>query len=101
MQAERTAQTEVVGVHHASVDFYLLAFDSDVGDPVLSATVGATGDVQFQVLIKTGQAIFQFLDQPAGEAFRLSDGKFAKLGAAAGDGSAPKRRPADRKPNRF
>ena len=96
IQAERTAQAEVVGVHHVAVDLDLLAFDSDVGDPVLSATVGAAGDVQFQVLIKSGQAFFQFFHQPARKAFRLGDGQLAELRTAAGDGSAPKRRPAHR-----
>ncbi len=54
MQTERPAHAEVVGVDHAVVNLDLLALDADVGNPVLSATVGASGHVQFQMLIETG-----------------------------------------------
>ena len=70
------------------MDFDLLAFNADVGDPVLPATVGASGDVQLQVLIEAGQALFQFFDQPAREALRFGDRQLAEFRAAAGDGAA-------------
>ncbi len=95
MQAKRAADAEVIGIDHAAVDFHLLAFDADVGDPVLPATVGASGDVELQVLIEAGQAFFQFLDQPAREALGLRDCQLAEFRAAAGDGSAVERRSAN------
>jgi hypothetical protein len=45
MQAERASQAEIVRVDQAALDFHLLAIDANIGNPVLSATVGATGDV--------------------------------------------------------
>src|ERR1700727_2906464 len=42
MQTHRSAQAEVVGIHHLAVDFHFLAFDSDVSDPMLTAAVRAT-----------------------------------------------------------
>src|SRR6516225_2965994 len=48
--AHASANTEVVGVHHFSVGLDFFAFDADVGDPVLAATVGAASDVQLDLL---------------------------------------------------
>ena len=79
----------------AVVNFDLLALDADVGDPVLAATVGASGDVKFQMLIETGQAFFQFFDQPAREALCLRDGELAEFCAAARHRAAPESRTAD------
>src|ERR1700733_5780845 len=62
MQPNRTTKTEVVRILHAVADLQLFAFDSNVGDPVLSATVGAAGDVQFQVLLEAGKTIFEFFN---------------------------------------
>src|SRR5579872_3752438 len=97
IQSEGSSQAEVIGVHHVSVDFYLLAFDSYVSNPVLPATVGATGDVKFQVLIKPRKTVFQILDQPSREALGFGDGELAELRTAASHGTPPERRPADRK----
>src|ERR1700682_4706084 len=52
MQAERSAKAEVIGIDEAPVDFHLLAINANVGNPVLSATVRASGNVQLQVLIE-------------------------------------------------
>ena len=46
---------------------------------MLAATVRATGDVEFQILIKSGQALIEFLHQPPREAFGFSDREFAEL----------------------
>src|ERR1017187_6335854 len=91
MQTERSAQAKVIGIDHATVDFNLFAVDADVGNPVLSATVGATGDVQFQMLIEAGQAVFQLFHQPAGEALCFRDRELAEFRAAAGDRATPER----------
>ena len=61
---------------------------------MLPATIGATGDVQLQVLVEAGQALFQFFNEPAGESLRLGDGELAEFAAAAGDSPAKKRRAA-------
>src|ERR1700675_4071818 len=53
MQTERSAQAEVIGIDDAAVDFHLLAINANVGNPMLSATVRASGNVQLQVLIET------------------------------------------------
>src|SRR5579871_4961466 len=85
LPSDRAPQAEVVGVEHALADLHLLALNADVGDPVLAATVGAPRDVQLQVLLEAGQALLQFLDQPASKALGFGDGNLAELGSAAGD----------------
>ena len=44
--ADGSADAEVEGVDHLAVLLDLLAFEADVGDPVLAAGVGAAGDVE-------------------------------------------------------
>src|ERR1700687_1531859 len=100
MQTERSAKAEVIGIDEASVDFHLFAVNANVGNPVLSATVRASGNVQLQVLIETWHTLFQFLHQPAGKALRLRDCQLAELRAAARDGAPPERRPAHPQSNR-
>ena len=100
MQTERSAKAEVIGINKAAVDFNLLAINANIGNPVLSATVRASGNVQFQVLIEAWQTLFQFFHQPAREALRLRDRQLAELRAAARDGAAPERRPANSQSNR-
>src|ERR1035438_2459735 len=89
VQTKRSAQAEVVGVDHAVLNFDLLAFNANIGDPVLSATVGASGDVQFQMLIETRQTFFQFLHQPAREALGFGDSQLAEFRPAARHRAAP------------
>src|SRR5258708_6173339 len=100
MQTQRSAQAEVIGIDETSVDFHLLAINANVGNPVLPATVRASRNVQLQVLIKAWQTLFQFLDQPAGEALRLRDGQLAELRAAASDGAPKEGRPTNPQSNR-
>ena len=69
MLPNRSTETEVVGIYQFAFVLDLLAFDPDVGNPVLSATVRASGDVQLQVLIEAGKTFFEFFNQPAGEGF--------------------------------
>src|SRR5713101_3645818 len=95
MQAERSAQAEVIGIDETPVDFHLLAINANVGNPVLSATVRASGNVQLQVLIKARQTLFQFFHQPAGEALGLGDRQLAEFRAAARDSASTEGRPAN------
>ena len=90
--ANRSAEAEVVSIDELAFVLDLLAFDADVGDPVLAAAVGAAGDVQPQLLIELRQALFKLVDQPAREALGLGDGQLAEFGARAGDGAAPEGR---------
>src|SRR5215472_13374375 len=70
--AEATADTKVVGVDHLAIDLDLLPFDPDVRDPVLAAAIGAAGDVEFELLLKRRQTIFQLFGEPAREALGFS-----------------------------
>lgn len=88
MQAQRTSNAEVVGVEQAVVHFDLLALDPEVGDPVLAATIGASRDVQLEVLVESGKALIQLLDQPARESLGFGYSELAELGTAARDGAA-------------
>jgi hypothetical protein len=93
--ADRSAEAEVVGVGELALVLDLLAFDADVGDPVLAAAIGAAGDVQLELLVELRQALFELVDEPAREALGLSDGQLAELRAGAGDGAAPEGRAFD------
>ncbi len=84
-----SADAEVEGVDEGSVLLDLFAFEADVGDPVLAAGVGAAGDVELDLLVEAGEAVFHLGDEPLVEALGLGDGEFAELCAGAGDGSAP------------
>src|SRR5882672_86926 len=46
-RSDRATQAKVIGVDQCTVDLQLLTFESDVGDPMLAATVRAASDVQF------------------------------------------------------
>src|SRR5579862_4769777 len=87
MQAECSANAEIIGVDQAVVDLDLFPLNADVGDPVLTATVWAACYMQLQMLIESGQALLQFLYQPTREALGFGDGELAELGAAAGNRS--------------
>ncbi len=87
--ADGSSEAEVEGVDHFSVLLDFFAFEADVCDPALSAGVGASGDVDADLLVEAGEAVFEFGDEPLVEALGLCDGELAELGAGAGDGSAP------------
>src|SRR5207253_4461335 len=87
MQPQGSTHAEVIRVDEVVLHLDLLALDTDVGNPVLAAAVRAPGNVKLQVLIETGQALFQFFDQPAGKTLSLGDRELAEFGAAAGDGA--------------
>ena len=95
MQAQRSAHAEVVRIDHPVAGLDLLAFNADVGDPVLPATIRASRHMQLQLLIEAGQTLFQFLNQPSRKTFGLGNRQFAKFGSAACDRAAMKRRAAD------
>ena len=63
MQSDSASQAEVIRVHKAVVILDLLTFDTDIGNPVLTATVWAAGDVQLQILVEARQPLFQFFNQ--------------------------------------
>ncbi len=86
--ADAAADAEIVGVDHLAVGFDFLAFDADVGDPVLAAGIGAAGDVQAKVILIVGETLVKLLGEPAGVGFGLGEGKLAKFGAGAGNGTA-------------
>src|SRR6516164_9281713 len=94
--SDTSADAEVVGVDHFSVDFGFLALDADVSDPVLSARVGAAGNVQTNVLLIVGQTLFKLLGKPAGEGLRFGKREFAEFRTSAGNRAASERRRHDR-----
>ena len=69
-----SADAEVEGVDEDSVLLDFLALEADVGDPVLAAGVGAAGDVEADLLVEAGEAVFQFIDEPFVEALGFCDG---------------------------
>src|SRR5271157_1884568 len=75
--ANAAAHAEIVGVHELAIELDLFALDTDVGDPVLAATVGAAGDVQLDVFAKAGETLFELFAEPAGEGLGFGEGKLA------------------------
>src|SRR5882757_6996785 len=64
--ADAAAYAEIIGVDHFAFVLDFLAFDADIGDPVLAAGVGAAGDVQLDVFLVAGETLFELLGEPAG-----------------------------------
>ncbi len=56
---------------------------------MLAAGVGAAGDVELDLLVEGGEAIFHLGDEPLREGLGFGDGELAELGSGAGDGAAP------------
>jgi len=86
--ADAAADAEIVGVDKLAIDLDFLSFDADVGDPVLAATIGAAGDVKFDLMLEIGIAIFESLGEPASETLGFRESEFAKFGTGAGDRAA-------------
>jgi hypothetical protein len=95
------AKAEVVGILNAAINLELLAFQSDIGNAVLAATVWAACHIQFQLLIKLRNALFQLLNQPAGEGFRFCYRQLAELAAGASYSATPERRGRNMKSRSF
>src|SRR5216684_4097567 len=74
-----SAQAEVVGVFKFAADFDFFAFEANIGKPVLTTAVRASRHVQLDLLLESGQPLFQFFHQPARKRFGFRDGQFAKL----------------------
>src|SRR5581483_11285348 len=87
--SNRAAQAEVVRIHQLVTMLDFFALNTDVRDPVLSATVRASGHVQLQMLLETGKPLFQFLHQPSRKTLRLRQSEFAEFTAGARNGSPP------------
>src|SRR5882757_6098173 len=65
------AKAEVVSVLNTAGNLELLAFQTDICNAMLAATVRAARDVEFQLLIKLRNPLFQFLNQPRSEERRV------------------------------
>ena len=88
MLAHRSTEAEVVSIGQFAFVLDFLAFHADVCDPVLAASIGASGHMEAELLIELRKTLFHFVDEPAREALGFSDGQFAELSAGAGDSSA-------------
>jgi len=85
---DSTTDAEVVGVDHLAVHPGFLAFEADVGGPMLAAAIGAAGDVQLQLLLIIREAIFELISEPTGEGFRFGEGEFTEFRTGASDCAA-------------
>src|SRR5580704_7413064 len=99
--ANASANAEVIRVHHAAIHLDLLAFDADVGDPMLSAAIRAAGDVDPELFLKIGQPLFEFVRQPARKTFGFRQCQLAKFRARASHGSASEHRGLHRQGSNF
>src|SRR5208282_5695082 len=57
--ADASPNAEVICVDHPAIHFDFLAFDADVGDPMLAAAVWAAGNVDSKLFLKVGEALFE------------------------------------------
>src|SRR5579859_1516346 len=60
MQPKRSANAEVIGIDESVLNLDFLSFNTDVGDPMLPAAIGASRNMQLQVLIESRQPVFEF-----------------------------------------
>src|ERR1700675_1153477 len=56
--ADGTAEAEIVGVNELVVELDFFAFEADVRNPVLAASIRAAGDVELERLVEGGDALF-------------------------------------------
>src|ERR1700722_8939784 len=68
---------------------------ADIGDPVLAATIRATGDVEPQLFLKVRNSPFELPRKPARKAFGLGQRELAEFRTRTGDGSACENRGLD------
>src|SRR5438105_468206 len=87
--AHGASQTEIIRILEASIRFYFFAFQPDVGNAVLATTIGATGNIELQLLVEAGQPFLQVVHQPACKRLGLSNSQFAEFAPGAGHGPAP------------
>src|SRR5580704_11833867 len=99
--ANAPADAEVICVHHAAIHFDFLAFDADIGDPMLAATIRAAGNVEAQLFLKIGEALFEFLREPSSKALGFRQRELAKFRACASHGSASEDRGLHRQGSNF
>src|SRR5580693_3086868 len=99
--AEASADTEVVGVYHPPIYLDFFSFNTDVGDPMLAATIRTTSDVEPQLFLKTGKPLFEFLREPSRKAFCFRQCELAKFGSRAGHRSACEYRGLHREGSNF
>src|ERR1700722_17207836 len=82
--AHRAAQAEVERVDQRAILLDLFALQSNIGNPMLSATVRAARHMQSELLIELRQPLLKLFHQPAREPLRLRDCQLAELGPRAG-----------------
>src|ERR1700686_1562063 len=98
--AHAPANAKVVRIYHASIHFQLLALDPNVRNPVLPATIRASGDVQLQLLLKARKPLIELFGEPAREAFRFRQRQLAEFRSGASHRAARKRRGPHRQTRR-
>src|SRR3990172_12883027 len=79
------ADAEGVGVPEAAVPLALLPLETEVGDPVLAAAVGAVRHADLEMLLEAGRPGLEIRDQPVREALGLGQRDLAELAARAAD----------------
>ncbi len=60
--AHSSAHAKIKSVHQLPILLDLLAFQSDIGDPVLTAAIRATGHMQLDLLVKARKTLFHLAD---------------------------------------
>src|SRR5215472_8649968 len=91
MLANSSSNTEIVGIYQVGTLLDLLAFEPNVGNPVLAAGIWAARNIQLERLIELRHTLFELLNQPTRECLRFGDCEFAEFRARARNRSAPKR----------
>ena len=65
--AHAAANAEIVGIDHLAVVLDFFPFDTDVRNPVLTAGIGAPGDVKAKIFLVVGEALFELFGEPTGK----------------------------------
>ncbi len=87
-----STKAEVKSVGQLALMLDLLSLEPNVRNPVLPATIGATGHVQLQLLIELRQTLFHLINQPPCKALGLGNRQLAELRACARHRAPPEHR---------
>src|SRR6476661_8734848 len=71
--ADGASKTEIVSILNAAGNLELLAFQTDICNAMLATAVWAARYIEFQLLIKLRDTLFQLFNQPAGKSFGFRD----------------------------
>jgi hypothetical protein len=82
-RAHTSTNEEIESLHLSTADIEQYALESYVGDPMLTARIWATGEMDLDVLAKPGNAVLELVRELDAQEFCLSNRELAELTSRA------------------